>query len=1081
MKAAIDIASPKQIVEYLTESAQYRYGCSVVGISAPYATAMADDPALREAFLAADLLVPDGRGFVWGSRMLGVPCGERIAIPDLCESLLEAGNERQWKVFVYGGTEEVNAAACANIARRFTRLSTVAGQHGYNQSTQDEDALIRRLKDEQFNLLIVARPSPEKEKFLTRCCPESGVVGVAAGGYADILAGKTRRAPKIVQAIGMEWLYRVIQEPRRLWKRVGWANARFATAVTWAHLRQPSARPWWGSPAIQICAIVLALLISYSRAWNAPYHFDDPDYIQNNPTIRSFEALKEIKVLGFRKLWWLSNAVSYKLSELYGNHELTKPDVRIFRYWNVACHLIASMALFGLLRRIVRSRTLRGEASEPGTPWEMMPFIAAAIFAAHPLCTEAVTYISGRDNGQGGMFYLLGLYAAAVAFTRMDASVPITNAAERLKWPAWFWPLIWTMLLGGFAVLSKESHLTFPAAVALLYMFFFRGMQRRTVSAAFILGLILSGAILAWGMAGRKDGRLGIAFEAALLISVCSALMGGKLIESGASLPPRSVLRRRVGINWALGVVIVSLALCAIVAFPYAYQRTLGALTGFEGSNFMRSLFSQANAVPAMLGRTVAPFSLSIDHDYPSLTEFSDSRVQIGAAIMLGLVLFGLLGMYKRWVGAFGVLLALIAIAPTNSIIERGDIVSERNFYLAAAGGACVIAWLIASLTSFIASRVSPGDARAQAGQLEGGLWAAALGCCVASLFVSLTMLRNDEWNDAYRLWHSAFEKAPARLRVLYNYGTAALIHKRFDEAEFAFDSIIKIGEKKAEEKLFRPDETVQIKCFHLAYANLANVYVERMNRNRNEDDKKTLQRCDQLFTKGVERTAYDPDLTFSYANFLFQMQRPSDAERVLRKSYELHPWAQQLYHPLGVAYLETHQIEQARDFFTQALSVQEVHTVGATWALPPARISELQAFRGLARLRLRDYAGAREDFLNSLKADDSGLLQMLMTTSKTQNLNLKPFVTDPPDPVATRLSLTRRDVLENVGQSIDGFVATEKRQSGTMLVMLRTMVKYELERRSKIQEKRRAFGFIDDPDDDEIPKHESRSLNPIP
>src|SRR6185369_14533104 len=107
-------------------------------------------------------------------------------------------------------------------------------------------------------------------------------------------------------------------------------------------------------------------------------------------------------------------------------------------------------------------------------------------------------------------------------------------------------------------------------------------------------------------------------------------------------------------------------------------------------------------AVPWMLLRAIVPFGLNIDHDFPTLTTISDSRVQIGAAVIAALIIFGIIGVWKRWLGAFGVLLALLVIAPTNSIIERGDVVSERNFYLTAAAGACVIAWIIALLCTIV-------------------------------------------------------------------------------------------------------------------------------------------------------------------------------------------------------------------------------------------------------------------------------------------------------------------------------------------------------------------------------------------
>src|ERR1043165_4448884 len=152
LDAAVDIASPEQIVKYLTECGHSHTGRSVVGISAPYAMAMRKNAALREAFAKADVLVAAGKGFVLAARILGVPCGERIAIPDLCERLLEAGDTRHWKGFIYGATPEANAAALENLRKRFPGLVEVAGQHGYQQSEADEAAVTARLREGNFNL-----------------------------------------------------------------------------------------------------------------------------------------------------------------------------------------------------------------------------------------------------------------------------------------------------------------------------------------------------------------------------------------------------------------------------------------------------------------------------------------------------------------------------------------------------------------------------------------------------------------------------------------------------------------------------------------------------------------------------------------------------------------------------------------------------------------------------------------------------------------------------------------------------------------------------------------------------------------
>jgi N-acetylglucosaminyldiphosphoundecaprenol N-acetyl-beta-D-mannosaminyltransferase len=1095
LQAAVDLAAPRQIVDYLTECIQNRSGCAVAGISAPYAVAVAADPAMREAFLSMDLLIPDGKGFCWGARLLGVPCGERLAIPDLCEELLALGNQRSWRVFVYGATEKVNAAACLSLRQRFPNLGAVAGQHGYNQTAAAEDALIERLEREQFNLVLVARPTPAKEEFLRRCCRSAGLVGIAAGGYADILAGLTARAPRLVQTAGFEWLYRVVQEPRRLWKRIGWANLRFAAAVLWRlllkpatvlwrhllkpatvlwrHLLKPAARPWWSCSLVQICLLILVVSAAYLPALNAPYHFDDPEYIEKNPAIRSFGALSGITVLKNRKLWWLSNAICYKLSELFGNHQTARPDVRFFRAWNILCQLIAALALWGLLRRSLRAS---GHLTSPGDNYSVAAFGAAAIFAAHPLCTESVTYICGRDNGQGGMFYLLGLYAAAVAFARMSpaaGSAEKNRAEKKAVWPRWVWPLIFALAFGGCAVLTKESYLSYPFAVALLYFCFFRGAARYEVSVGLLAGVAAAAAAFFWGTLGRYEGCLGVAFELAAFFILLGAVLGGRPAgEQAAPGSLRAFFRKPVAGGWLFLLVAAGMIAVSVGSFSYAYERLWAAFTGYNESSPLRSLASQAYAIPWMLLRCVAPYGLNIDHDFPTLNSLSDPQALKGAAAVLALIIFGLVGMYKRWLGGFGILLALISIAPTNSVIERGDIVSERNFYLAAAGGACLLAWLITLLGGWIGRRITePGAAGAS---WEAGIWTAVLCCCVAGPFVAFTIVRNQDWEDPYRLWDSALQRSPGKMRVLHNYGVAAMARYErsrsadedyMDKADWAFNQAITIGEKKLEKNMFRPDEVMELLCFQRSYAYLASLQLKRYEKHP-ESGAGSLKSADAILRKGMERTAYDPDMAMAFTEFLFQRGNASESVGILQQSLNLHPWADYLRWPLGAAYLESGDYKTAETYLQQALSVQEHHSLGISLDQPLEQQAEIHAYLGLAEAHLKQWDGARADFAHSMQCDlEGGVVAMLTSCRQAFNPKLKPIETAKPDILVLAISKTWRGVLETLRGSLDDLARSEPEKDKTRRNILRAHLNYELDRRSKTQKKREEAGFTDNPD----------------
>jgi N-acetylglucosaminyldiphosphoundecaprenol N-acetyl-beta-D-mannosaminyltransferase len=1068
LDAYVDKATPAEVLARLTEYGDKRWGCWVLGMSGPNVTRMADDPSFRASQIAADLIVPDGRGFVWGARMLGVQCPDRLAIPDLCEQLLDVGARHGWKVFLYGATPELNGVACENIRTRFPGLKEVAGQHGYDQGQAEEDALIERLRNEQFNLVIVGRPSPDKELFLARCCRKAGVVGIAAGGYADILAGKTRRAPQFIQAIGMEWLFRILQEPGRLWKRVGWANARFAARVLAAHFFARPRKPLWSSLPIQVVGILLAFVAGYAQAINAPYHFDDPEYIQENPTIRSFEALKEIKVAAFRKLWWWSNAACYKLSEWYGNHLVNRPDVRIFRLWNYACHFLAALALYGLLRRCVRA--LRDESdgiSSDGGPLSMLPAVAAMLFAAHPLATESVTYISGRDNGQGGMFYLAGLYFAAVAMERLRGPRAL---GRWTLWPKWFWPASISLALGACTILTKESYLTYPGAVALVYLTFYRSRAEQTVSYGVLAGLIVAFVALGWGAAGRTDGRLALGLQCALALCVAGFILGRG--ESGA--PPkrnwRGIFRKRLPVYWGIALFFLGVGATAIAAFPYAYQRTIGALTGDMNSDYVRSLATQAWAVPQMLWRAVLPLHLSIDHDFPSISDPGDPRTLIGIGILLVLVIFGAIGVWRRWVGGFAVLLGLLTIAPTNSVIERGDIVSERNFYLVAAGGACLVAWILAELLHALAKRMATGlsQLKARAVGAETGLWTMVLGCCVVTPYVTLTVMRNDEWRDPMKMWASAREEAPEALRVLYNFGVASAMRQNYDDAEWAFETLISLGEDRSEKGLFRSDQTVQVKCFHLAYARLAELRLKRFSRGTQKDDFRPLKEVDALFKRGIKRTAFDPDLSVNYAQYLFQLRRFSEAAPILRDAFNLHPWAGQVNYPMGVAYLESDQFAAARECLMRAKDFRYEHSLGVQLDAGRSQRSEPLALLAVACLRLKDSGAAKEFLRESIDLHPRGLFLISTSIQSARNPKLKVAEEGGSDLLVQALSVLRRDLLETVRAAIREHLAgTDVRERGTMEMYAR-LVDSELARRDEVQKKREAFGFTDNPDKDD-------------
>jgi len=211
---------------------------------------MRRQPALHAAVVACDVIFADGMAVVWASRLLGVPLPERVAGIDLMEAMLARGNDLGWRVYCLGAAPEVLRAAVAALAAKYPGIDFVGAHHGYFADA-DEPALVAEIAALRPHVLLVGITSPRKEVFLARWQDTLGVqVCHGVGGSFDVAAGKARRAPVLWQRAGIEWLYRVIQEPRRMWRRYLVTNTWFMQMVAAALVRRALRRPernWGGA------------------------------------------------------------------------------------------------------------------------------------------------------------------------------------------------------------------------------------------------------------------------------------------------------------------------------------------------------------------------------------------------------------------------------------------------------------------------------------------------------------------------------------------------------------------------------------------------------------------------------------------------------------------------------------------------------------------------------------------------------------------------------------------------------------------------------------------------------------------
>ncbi|WP_420961615.1 WecB/TagA/CpsF family glycosyltransferase [Brucella sp. IR073] len=180
---------------------------------------MRKNAELYEDVSSADIVNVDGKGVLWGARLCGVDLPERVTGVDIMFHLFELCERRGYKPYLLGAEQSVLDLVIARLGRDHPRLVVAGARNGYFKP-EDEAAIVADINAAGADCMLVAMPTPRKERFIKRYRAElkaNFIMGV--GGAFDVYGGKVARAPKIVQAAGMEWLFRVAQEPRRLWRR----------------------------------------------------------------------------------------------------------------------------------------------------------------------------------------------------------------------------------------------------------------------------------------------------------------------------------------------------------------------------------------------------------------------------------------------------------------------------------------------------------------------------------------------------------------------------------------------------------------------------------------------------------------------------------------------------------------------------------------------------------------------------------------------------------------------------------------------------------------------------------------------
>jgi N-acetylglucosaminyldiphosphoundecaprenol N-acetyl-beta-D-mannosaminyltransferase len=211
---------------------------TVITANAAILCMMRRDPELRTACLAGDLIVADGMSVVWTSRLAGLPLPERVAGVDLMVGLLETAARHRLRVYLLGARPEVVEEMARRCTRDYPGLVVTGFRDGYF-GPGDHAGIVADIRQAAPHMLFVGMPSPFKETWCERHRTALDVpVIMGVGGTFDVLTGYVKRAPRLLQALGLEWSWRLLMEPRKMWKRYLLTNSEYLVLAAGEILRR---------------------------------------------------------------------------------------------------------------------------------------------------------------------------------------------------------------------------------------------------------------------------------------------------------------------------------------------------------------------------------------------------------------------------------------------------------------------------------------------------------------------------------------------------------------------------------------------------------------------------------------------------------------------------------------------------------------------------------------------------------------------------------------------------------------------------------------------------------------------------
>ncbi len=239
----MDNISMEEALDYVDRFIASRKPHCIMAVNAAKIVRMRHDRKLAGVINSSDLIFADGQAVVAASRFLGYPLKERVAGIDLMQEIIKRAAAKKYRLYLLGAKQDIVEKVVDIYRRKFFDIDITGWHSGYFKSADEERMVINQIKDLKPDILFVAMGTPKKEYWIADNLDDLDVpVCMGVGGSFDVVAGVVKRAPGWMQRAGLEWFFRLLNEPGRLWKRYLATNAAFIWLVLKHKLEQGRAR-----------------------------------------------------------------------------------------------------------------------------------------------------------------------------------------------------------------------------------------------------------------------------------------------------------------------------------------------------------------------------------------------------------------------------------------------------------------------------------------------------------------------------------------------------------------------------------------------------------------------------------------------------------------------------------------------------------------------------------------------------------------------------------------------------------------------------------------------------------------------